>query len=234
MRVKKSCLSLNYRNMNISNVFNQFCNDLQNRTRIMTEDNIRYYWFASMLQQDNLLDNYTLEQPYAAFPLNIATFSKKELDLLYDDQLYNEFYCFEMKFDRGPKRTTAAKTSAAGELFNDLQRLQQIPSTINGKTTHRLFLYVTDDIMNNYFISGRQRNKSFGRQLNDFYNAQVDNPINLNLAGAPKTFLGSANKSLNNQNLFVFPNLQLIHSRDFTCGSPSFNGGCHVRLYEIY
>ena len=220
--------------MNISNVFNQFCNDLQNRTRIMTEDNIRYYWFASMLQQDNLLDNYTLEQPYAAFPLNIATFSKEELDLLYDDQLYNEFYCFEMKFDRGPKRTTAAKTSAAGELFNDLQRLQQIPPTINGKTTHRLFLYVTDDIMHNYFISGRQQNKSFGKQLNDFYTDQVNNPINLNFTGAPKTFSDRANKSLNNSTPIVMSNLRLIDSKDFMCGSPSFQGGGHVRLYEIY
>lgn len=220
--------------VNIGKAFKQFCNDLQNRTGIMTEDNIRYYWFDSMLQQDNLLDNYTLEQPYAAFPLNIATFSKEELDLLYDDQLYNEYYCFEMKFDKGPKRTTTAKTSAAGELFNDLQRLQQIQPTINGKTTHRLFLYVTDDIMHNYFISGRQQEKSFGRQLNDFYNAQVNDPINLNFASAPKSFLNRANNSFkNNPNPITQFNLRLLHYRDFSLVCSSFNGKCHVRLYEI-
>lgn len=217
--------------MNISDIFDQFCNYLLNRTGIMTEDNIRYYWFASMLRQDPILNNFTLEQPYSDNPIQVNGLPNEELDLLYNSS--DEIFCFEIKFHKGPKQTTKAKTSAAGDLFNDLQRLQLIPTAINGKTTHRLFLYVTDDIMRNYFISGQQHNPFFGQQLNDFYNAQVNNPINVDFTGAPKTFLDSANKSFNNQNLIVFPNLQLIHSRDFTCGSPSFNEDCHVRLYEI-
>ena len=217
--------------MNISNVFDQFCDDLQKRTGIMTEDNIRYYWFASMLRQDPVLNNFTLEQPYSDNPIQVNVLPNEELDLLYNSS--DEIICFEIKFHKGPKQTTKAKTSAAGDLFNDLQRLQLIPPAINGKTTHRLFLYVTDDIMHNYFISGRQQNKSFGKQLKNFYNPQINDPINLNFKGAPKTFSDRANKSLNNSTPIVMSNLRLIDSKDFMCGSTSFNGDCHVRLYEI-
>ena len=208
--------------MNISNVFNQFCNALQNRTGIMTEDNIRYYWFASMLRQDKDLNHYSLEEPY-------QTLSGKEMDLYYQDN--NDELYFEIKFHRNNGKSDYHQTSAAGEIFDDLQRLKLIKTS--KPQTHCYFLYVTDDIMHNYFISGRQQDKSFGKQLKNFYNPQINDPINLNFKGAPKTFLDSANKSLNNQNLMVFPNLQLILSRDFTCGSTSFNGDCHVRLYVI-
>ena len=218
--------------MDIGKAFKQFCDDLQKRTGIMTEDNIRYYWFASMLRQDPVLNNFTLEQPYSDNPIQVNVLPNEELDLLYNSS--DEIFCIEIKFHKGPQKTTKAKTSAAGDLFNDLQRLQLIPPAINGKTTHRLFLYVTDDIMNNYFISGRQQNKSFGQQLNDFYTDQVNNPINLNFTGAPKTFSDRANKSLNNSTPIVMSNLRLIDSKDFMCGSPSFQGGGHVRLYEIY
>ncbi len=220
--------------MNIKNVFNQFYNDLQNRTGIMTEDNIRYYWFAAMLQQDSQLNNYTLEQPYSASPLGITNLSNEELDLLYMDSPSNECFCFEIKFHRQSNQSSSAKTLKAGNVINDLQRLQQIPTAINGITAHRLLLYVTDDIMHNYYTSMAQANKVFGQQLNDFYNAKINAPLCLNFSGAPKTFLNSANKSLkNNPNPIMISNLRLIHSIDFACGNPSFIGGGHVRLYEI-
>ena len=219
--------------MNIHDIFNQFCYDLQNRTAIMTEDNIRYYWFASMLQQDSQLNNYTLEQPYFASPLSITNLSNEELDLFYLNKASNDCFCFEIKFHRSHKQSSSAKTSEAGTVINDLQRLLQISTLIKGTKAHRLLLYVTDDIMHNYYTSMGQPDTDFGQQLNDFYNAQVNDPINIDFTGAPKTFLDSANKSLNNQDLIVFSNLQLILSRDFTCGSASFNGDCHVRLYEI-
>lgn len=208
--------------MDIGKAFKQFCDDLQNRTGIMTEDNIRYYWFATMLRQDKDLNHYTLEEPY-------QTLSGKEMDLHYQDN--NDELYFEIKFHRNNGQSDYHHTFAAGEIFDDLQRLKSIK--ISRPQSHCYFLYVTDDIMHNYFISGRQQNKSFGKQLKNFYNPQINDPINLNFKGAPKTFLDSANKSLNNQNLIVFPNLQLILSRDFTCGSASFNGDCHVRLYVI-
>lgn len=220
--------------MNIKNVFNQFCNDLQKRTEIMTEDNIRYYWFVSMLRQDNLLDNYTLEQPYSEKPIQSAALPDEELDLLYMDSSSHECFCFEIKFHRKSAKSSPAKTSQAGEVINDLQRLQQIPTSMDGAKVRRFLLYVTDDIMHNYYTSMGQTNKVFGQQLNDFYNAKINAPLCLNFSGAPNTFLNSANKSLkNNPNPIMISNLRLIHSIDFACGNPSFNGGCHVRLYEI-
>ena len=59
--------------MNIQQLFDDFCKELSQRQDIMTEDNIRYYWFAKMLVQDGVLDNYTLEKPYpilSVFALN--------------------------------------------------------------------------------------------------------------------------------------------------------------------
>lgn len=218
--------------MDIGKAFKQFYDDLQKRTEIMTEDNIRYYWFASMLRQDPILNNYTLEQPYSDNPIQVNLLPNEELDLLYNSS--DEIFCFEIKFHKGSKQTTKAKTSAAGDIFNDLQRLQLIPPAINGKTIRRLFLYVTDDIMHNYFISGKQQNPFFSQHLNDFYDAQVNNPINIKFICAPNTFLDSANKSLNNSNPIVISNLRLTHSRDFKCKGSSFTGDCHVRLYEIY
>lgn len=54
--------------MDISKVFKTFVGEIRKRTNIMTEDNIRYYWFASMLTQDKELNNYTLEYPYINEP----------------------------------------------------------------------------------------------------------------------------------------------------------------------
>ena len=218
--------------MNIGVVFNQFCNLLQNRTGIMTEDNIRYYWFVSMLNQDPILNNYTLEQPYSDNPIQVKILPNEELDLLYGSSA--EIFCFEIKLHKEPKQTTLAETSAAGDIFNDIQRLQQIPQSVKGVATRHFFLYVTDDIMHNYFISKGQQNPFFGQQLNDFYNARINNPINLNFASAPKSFLNSANNSFkNNPNPITLFNLRLLHYRDFSLGCSSFNGKCHVRLYEI-
>ena len=227
--------NLNYMSMNIKNAFNQFCNDLQKCKGIMTEDNIRYYWFVSMLRQDNLLDNYTLEQPYSEKPIQSTALPDEELDLLYMDSSSNECFCFEIKFNRKSAKSSPAKTSQAGEVINDLQRLQQIPTSINGRKAHRLMLYVTDDIMHNYYTSMRQPNKVFGQQLNDFYNAKINAPLCLNFSGAPQTFIESANKSFkNNSSQIVIKNLQLIHSKDFICNIPCLNNGnCHIRLYEV-
>ena len=227
--------------INIQNVFNQFCTFLQNRKGIMTEDNIRYYWFAAMLQEDLDLNNYTLEYPYSN--LNVITpgiLQNEELDLLYENNTENEFFCFEMKFHRNNTNNTFAKTSAAGGIFNDLQRLQQIANP----GARRFFLYVTDSIMYVYLSNNNGKDLDYSQLLMDFCALQAGNAITLNFNNAPlspSTFKDSANKSLNINTLPEIQNLLLLYEDDFPCISPSFannnnnnnNNNCHVRLYEI-
>lgn len=115
--------------MNLEKVFRDFCDSLQNRTCVTSEDTIRYYWFAAMLQNDADydLDNYSLEYPYLLkkeiFSKDLkGNIAKKELDFLYKNG--EECYCIEIKFHRNPDPdSTYAHPDAAGSLFNDLIRL---------------------------------------------------------------------------------------------------------------
>lgn len=228
--------------MNIQNVFNRFCLDLQNRRGIMTEDNIRYYWFAAMLREDDDLNHYTLEFPYKQLTLSTKdNLEKEELDLLYDNKS-TDFFCFEMKFHRNNTEQTFAKTSAAGSIFNDLQRLQQIANP----SARRLFLYVTDSVMNEYLLLSKRQNKNddYDKLLNIFY--ATNDPADRDLSSTitePTTFIDRANKSLNpnaiagGQNFHTLK-IRLLHhnyinyTKEFEICSFK-DRVCHVRLYEI-
>lgn len=221
--------------MNIGNVYTYFCNEIVSRTNIITEDNIRYYWFLCMHRLDKTLNNYTLEQPYSQNPLNITTLPKKEMDLLYQGK--NEYFCFEIKFHRKGTSTALPHTSAAGELFDDLQRLQQIPPFINEIKTNRYLLYVTDDEMHNYFTSKRTKDPDYDAILKDFYTPKTC-PVNLDFSkspNTPKSFLKSANGSFpQKKNPIQILNLKLINNNDLSCKNSSLiSGQLHVRLYEI-
>ena len=77
--------------MNLEKVFRDFCDSLQKRTCVTSEDTIRYYWFAAMLENDADYDlnNYSLEYPYLLkkdfFSKDLkGNIAKKELDFLYN------------------------------------------------------------------------------------------------------------------------------------------------------
>ena len=127
--------------MNLTDVFKVFCTELSKRKGFLSEDNIRFYWFASMLKQDSILNNYSLEEPYPK--------SKEELDLKYEND--SEIFVFEIKFHRYQIKNGKGlpKTESAGKIFNDLIRL---PSwTVKTcKPIRYFFLYVTDNVMNIY------------------------------------------------------------------------------------
>lgn len=223
--------------MNIQDIFNQFCADLKNRRGIMTEDNIRYYWFAAMLKQDDDLNHYTLEYPY--LKLTPGILQNEELDLLYNNNS-TDYFCFEMKFHRNATQaSSSAKTSAAGDLFNDLQRLQQIAKP----EARRFFLYVTDPIMYDYLSKNDDNRKDldYSKLLMNFCALKVARSKKLDFINAPKTpstFRNRANKSLNTNKLPVIQKLLLLHKDKFSCNSSSFannnnNTNCHVRLYEV-
>lgn len=84
--------------MNTNKVFTDFCNALSRRTRNLTEDNVRYYWFANMLKQDSELDNYCLEEQYNPNLCQALNLGHAELDLHYEGGIDN--LCFEMKLHR--------------------------------------------------------------------------------------------------------------------------------------
>lgn len=212
--------------MDITEVFKAFVGELKKRTCLMTEDNVRYYWFASMLLQDNNLNNYTLEHPYN------GDLKGKELDLLYEDTKTR--WCFEMKFHRNPGRSAFPHTDSAGDIFSDINRLPFFYNENPSKNNFLYFLYVTDYAMHQYLsnISSRStENAEYRQELKKFYNARLGDVFSVEYyKKSPKTFL----RSLNDYNRTCSPKLVLCQKDDFLCKSLSFkNNMCHVRLYRV-
>lgn len=248
--------------MNLEKVFRDFCDSLQKRTCVTSEDTIRYYWFAAMLENDADYDlkNYSLEYPYF---LKDDIFSKdqkgniakKELDFLYNNG--EECYCIEIKFHRNPDPdSTYAHPDAAGSLFNDLIRLSVFQPgkayersnekvVMLPKTTRRFLLYVTDDEMNQYFTDNSRSQQcyldGYRQPLRDFYKLKEgDIWIPSFKEPIPKTFKKSTLFSMaDNLTLSKIPNVRLVCScDDLNVDSNSIKGEsknrhCYVRLYEV-
>lgn len=237
--------------MNLDKVFDSFCENLQSRTELMTEDNVRYYWFASMLEQDNDLDHYTMEYPYDSSEFKKSSrVAKKELDFLYLNG--EDSYCMEIKFHRNPDpRSTFAHTDAAGSLFNDIIRLsfftpgksfeQQRRTSSLPASTRRLFLYVTDAEMDDYLRAANNYslNLEYRSVLREFYNMENGQQYKaFSFKKTPGTFSAEALWSLNEKyNVESIPSIRLLYKNKepkIEMKSESFkNGQCHVRLYEV-
>lgn len=249
--------------MNIVQVFCDFCNLLQSRTRVTSEDTIRYYWFAAMLQNDADYDlnNYSLEYPYFLTEKIFkkdekGNITKKELDFLYNNG--NECYCIEIKFHRNPDpNSTYAHPDAAGSLFNDLIRLSIFQPgkayerssekvMILPKATRRFLLYVTDDEMNQYFTDSSRSQKcyldGYRQLLREFYQLNEGGIWTPSfIEPIPDTFKSSVLYAMSdNFRMSNIPKVQLIcSSDDLNVNSNSIKGQskenrhCYVRLYEI-
>ena len=249
--------------MKSSNLFKSFVSELQNRTHYLTEDSVRFSFFACMLKQDNYLDNYILESPYAlpitGAPTHItisnglaaqspkAKKPKQELDMYYHDNAKNESWCIEIKFHRNPFAKTAfAHTDAAGSIFNDIKRLQLIHPLL-GRSIHRLLVYVTDDEMHNYFNVGSiaYKNKDYRDILKAFYNSPLNATqsycFDKNNISIPQTFLDSANNSFTQPHVNPLTvNVKKKVDSSFITTCPSFkqdsktgNRSCHILIYEV-
>lgn len=248
--------------MNLEKVFRDFCDSLQKRTCVTSEDTIRYYWFAAMLENDADYDlkNYSLEYPYF---LKDDIFSKdqkgniakKELDFLYNNG--EECYCIEIKFHRNPDpNSTYAHPDAAGSLFNDLIRLSVFQPgkayersseelMVLPEATRRFLLYVTDDEMNQYFTDNSRSQHcyldGYRQPLRDFYKLKEgDIWIPSFKEPIPETFKKSTLFSMaDNLTLSKIPNVRLVCScDDLNVDSNSIKGEsknrhCYVRLYEV-
>ncbi len=218
--------------MDISKVFKTFVGEIRKRTNIMTEDNIRYYWFASMLTQDKELNNYTLEYPYINEPELIG----KELDLLYKGP--QAHLCFEMKFHRNSTNTTYPHTDAAGAIFSDINRLpffQTGDDSKAGQEIIRYFLYITDDRMHSYLsnISETKSLPEYRKGLKKFYTANIGESFSIIYPeDTPTTFFKKLRRFNNIET--SSPKITLVEKEDFHCDSNSFKDNeCHIRLYRI-
>lgn len=201
--------------MNLQDVFNRFCASIVSRKGIMTEDNIRYYWFAAMRDVEGEtfdLNHYTMEYPYDTSVFEQTSMGRKELDLLYDDG--KNSICMEIKFHRNPyPKSIYAHPDAAGSLFNDLIRLSKFKPgevfkdssknelNLEGRIIRRLFLYVTDAEMDAYLCWDKKKHKksNYREELDVFYNRAADkvwfHPAFYEIADVTKTFKVTALKS---------------------------------------
>ena len=218
--------------MDLELVFKDFCSQLRTRTEFTSEDTVRYYWFASMLEKgiDKTLNYYSLEEPYDSTKLKakIKGTNRQELDLWYKNgrRPFNEF-AMEIKYHRQSK-SDYAKTSAAGSIFGDLLRLLEFKK-LASKNGKRLFLYVTDDVMDEYLGLKKRSKKNLRYRilLRKFYELPKDTPCfiaPLNTISAPSSFTESAFASFNDDPIINL-NIQLLHYYD--------DVNCHVRLYEV-
>lgn len=226
--------------IDLDSSFCKFCESLKQRTGFLSEDNIRFYWFVSMLEQDKDLNHYSLEEPYG------EEMKGKELDLMYETA--EERLCIEIKFHRnGEKQSTFAHTMSAGEIFDDLQRLPQWnKKRVKDKPTRYLFLYVTDEEMNKYLTwkEDGERSNRYRYTLRNLYVADKGRiPVcefhsEESNGDTPKTFLEHACGSYNKEgrNYLRMENILLLHKADdIVVNSKSvMKGKCNIRLYEVF
>ncbi|MBQ0121714.1 MAG: hypothetical protein KBT13_11445 [Bacteroidales bacterium] len=217
--------------MNMNLACQRFVSNLlkRNGNSFFSEDNIRFYWFEAMLNQDPDLNNYSLEEPY------VKVAGNKELDLMYEGM--NEILCFEIKFHRnGSNKSEFPHTMSAGEVINDIFRLPQWAKVGINKPIRKFLLYVTDKEMHDY-LSYKKTNvfssQLYRNELKKFYDMaqNVTTSLNFNNVNAPKTFLSSATTSIGTIGI---TNLSLLFKGDYSLNNIHLKGSeCHIRLYEI-
>lgn len=247
-------------------LMSEFAVDISNRTGLLTEDSVRYYVFKAFLTQDNKLNNYTLELPYDSItfgkenPYHIQLLKNDglerrndklelELDLFHTNE--SEKICMEIKFHRHPSDINFPMPQAAGSLFNDLRRLQLFSST-DGRKIRKLFLYVTDSLMDKYLKGG---GNGYREALNNFYSLIDREYFELSekdfytkktkkdkvVLELSETFKLASSKSFKEKNTWGPMKLKLLwgNTNEITCESESIREDSeekrpvNIRLYEV-
>lgn len=244
-------------------LMSEFAVDISNRTGLLTEDSVRYYVFKAFLTQDNILNNYTLELPYDSItfgkenPYHIQLPKndglerrngklEQELDLFNSND--GEPICMEIKFHRHPSDINFPMPQAAGSLFNDLRRLQLFSST-DGRKIRKLFLYVTDGLMDKYLKGG---GNGYREALKDFYSVKERESFELSeknfytekdegVFELSETFKLASSKSFKEKSTWGVPlKLKLLwgNTDEIICESESIRKDgdkqtVNIRLYEV-
>ena len=226
--------------MNIKKCMKNFSKYLEKRTALLTEDTIRMYLYLSMIEQDSDCNKYILELPYSDNKLGKISGlkpssikgSKQELDLFYNGK--DKIAC-EVKFHRESNgKSSNGRTKKAGELFNDLNRL----NLIDNSEIKKHLIYVTDEGMEKYLTDSN--GGDYRKELSDLFDENGTNKgisifdKNTNL---PKTFLDNAWKSFesNNKQQWKNPNLKLeiVFYDSITCVIETSKKEFYIRAIEV-
>lgn len=240
--------------MNINTVFTDFCSALSQRTKSLTEDNIRYYWFANMLKQDSDLNHYCLEEQYNPNLCKNINLGHAELDLHYDASsnvigsgVGSDNLCFEIKMHRFTG-STLTYTENVGKVINDFLRLNAI--SLAG--ARKLFLYVTDDMMEAHLLKATTSIKSlqaYRSQVSSLFSIEKNQTKSMTFYNdqVPKTFWSRADQShLVPSPLSFSQTLALLDFATIQCPAASCqtqdssipmpassSPDLHIRLFEV-
>lgn len=240
--------------MDIKRLLSSFCKEIGRCDHILTEDSVRYAFFACLLKQDPDLNHYILELPYQKMdgqtvPIHsdLSDFKDTGKDRLELDMFYwtdNTAFCFEFKFHRtGDANSAYANPDAAGGVFNDLKRLQTIHSSCN-IYLKKIMVYLTDTEMDQYLGNPQKHYAKtvFRQDLKEFYNLpQLGRftPMAIR-AQSNKTFRESSSKSFKYvpDNYITIAGIDLLYRGDKMfvpkdCSSFSGSDGAFLRIYEV-
>ena len=183
-----------------------------------------------MLKQDQVLDHYCLEDKYSGLS---QIPGKSELDLHYENG--TDDFRFEMKMHLNASHTIP-ETQNAGEVFNDLQRLQSMPAG------RKFFLYVTDEVMNRYYggdAGGRKSSVVYERALKKVFMLSAGGRTIFSLSehDAPAGFWKKANDTIKTSGQSILVGLGLLYFSQLYCqaanDASSPDGTLYVRLFEV-
>ncbi|MFX0173530.1 MAG: hypothetical protein ACFE9L_16690 [Candidatus Hodarchaeota archaeon] len=133
--------------------------------RRTTEDSIRYTLFHSFITK---LD---LNPTDFEFEVDHPKFSGKKLDTVIASNQITNGMVFEFKYDHSiPSEASINTTNRAGAIFADIFRIAQYLAVNNDQQGY--FVYLTDEIMKNYFQNSAQ--------LRSFFNLSQGKTLPLN------------------------------------------------------
>ena len=126
----------------LGSIVSSFCNLLENssRDRACNPDEVESLFHQAMLNQQIALDSIERNQ-------DNPRFSKRSTPIWIPPSKSTKGIAVYFRFNHRPANgVTLNVTQQAGILLNRLDRLSQIEHNM-----HRLFVYLTDDLMVNYF-----------------------------------------------------------------------------------
>jgi len=126
----------------LSSIVSSFCNLLENssRDRACKPDEVKSLFQQAILNQSIALDNIDLNQ-------DTPCFFKRSKSIWIPPSKSTKGIAVYFRFNhRYPNGSSLNVTQQAGIALNHLNRLSQVEHNM-----HRLFVYLTDDLMVNYF-----------------------------------------------------------------------------------
>jgi len=163
--------------------FSEFSKNINKRlkkhknTEVISEDSMRYDFFASCLKNGISTENIILEYPHPH-----KAFSKKKVDsLVITTQKYSfstlstsilkyqpPFFAVEMKYLKEISSSSPDKTGKIANLMSDFLKISYMPNY------RKLIIFITDESMNNYIVNDNGFSIFHTLNINETANISVD------------------------------------------------------------